>query len=62
MDVIEGNKMWAVFLFDHIYIVKHLLNSWDDLFENLGETTVLAGKMFTSWSQRLNTACDPADK
>ena len=33
MDVIEGNRVGAVFLFDHIYIVKHLLTSWDDLFE-----------------------------
>ena len=49
----EGSRKWAVFLFnlssyDHVYIVKYPFTSRDDWSENLGETAVLACKMFTS--------------
>ena len=35
-------------LYHHIYILKSLFSSRDDLLENLAETTVLACEMFTS--------------
>ena len=49
----DGHRKCAVFLFylsSHyqIYIFKFLCASRDDYFENLGETYVLACKMFTS--------------
>ena len=60
----EGHRKCAVFLFYlsshyHIYIFKFLCASRDDYFENLGETFVLACKVFTSgcrpWLK--NVAC-----
>ena len=60
----DGHRKCTVFLFDlsshyHIYIFKSLCASKDDYFENLGETNVLACKMFTSgcrpWLK--NVAC-----
>jgi len=49
----DGHRKCTVFLFylsSHylIYIFKSLCTSRDDYFENLGETNVLACKMFTS--------------
>ena len=60
----DGNRKCAVFLFNvssHylIYVVKFLFTSRDHLFENLGDTTVLACERFTSgcrlWLK--NVAC-----
>ena len=60
----DGHRKCTVFLFYlswhyHIYIFKFLCASRDDYFENLGETFVLACKMFTSgcrpWLK--NVAC-----
>ena len=60
----DGHPKCTVFLFYlsshyHIYIFKSLCASRDDYFENLGETNVLARKMFTSgWRPWLkNVAC-----
>ena len=39
---------FPIFSHYHIYIFKSLCTSRDDYFENLGETNVLACKMFTS--------------
>ena len=60
----DGHRKCTVFLFYlswhyHIYFFKSLCASRDDYFENLGETNVLACKMFTSgcrpWLK--NVAC-----
>ena len=60
----DGHRKCTGFLFYlsshyHIYIFKSLFTSTDDYFENLGETNVLACKMFTSgyrpWLK--NVAC-----
>ena len=60
----DGHRKCTVFLFYlsshfHFYIFKSLCASRDDYFENLGETNVLARKMFTSgcrpWLQ--NVTC-----
>ena len=60
----DGHRKYTVFLFHlsshyHIYIFKSLCASRDDYFENLGETNVLACKMFTSGcrSWLKNVAC-----
>ena len=60
----DGHRKCTVFLLNlsshhHIYIFKSLCATRDDNFENLGETNVLACKMFTSgyrpWLK--NVAC-----
>ena len=49
----DGNRKWAVFPFglsshNHIFIAKYLFSIRDDYYKNLGDTTALARKMFTS--------------
>ena len=60
----NGNRKWSVFPFNlisyyHLYIFEYLFPRKDDQFRNVGETTVLAGEMFTSgFRPRLkNVAC-----
>ena len=60
----DGHRKCTVFLFYlsshyHIYISKSLCASRDDYFENLGETFVLACKMFASGCRPwlTNVAC-----
>ena len=50
---VDGNRKWAVFPFhlsshNHIYIAKYLFSIWDDQYKNLGCTTALTRKMFSS--------------
>lgn len=61
-----ANQKWAVFLCNmsshhHICIVNCLFTSREDSFENLGETIVLAGKMFTfcfhGWVKKVACLC-----
>ena len=59
-----GNRKWAAFLFNlslhnHVYVVKYLFTSKDDWLENLGETAVLACKMFTSLIRCLKASSKP---